>query len=163
MARNIEVTILKDGTTLTDEIDVVNKKELKKLKTREVKDGYKKLMKHPDRFSSTQMGDPDHVPLYMKGNDDVTFFHVVKFGVNWQRDPEIDEDLSSPDSPFKDTGTGDPLLGPQIAVDTGVAGPKQFKAGPFKLHPDGGKQRFYKFSIATLDFLLLDPDIIVEP
>jgi|SoiMetStandDraft_2_1073263.scaffolds.fasta_scaffold91429_2 hypothetical protein len=155
---SVEVLIQKTAAGALDE--VINKAdEFKKVKTRKLKGTYRNAMKDPSRYSQTRMADNDHAPLSVRTGDDITFFHSVAFRVSFSRDPEIEEDLSSDDTPMLLAGT--PVSG-QNATDTTVAGPKRFKAGPFTRNPDAKDQQFYKFTIVTSEFLVLDPDIIVD-
>jgi hypothetical protein len=159
---NIEAVIKKDASgDLFEEYDTTSHKELKKRKSRKLKKEYKEAMKDSNRFDKTYMSQADHTTLFMQDNDSVTFFHAREFTVGAGRDPEIEEDFSSPEGPFTSSGT--PWTMPQHAVDTGAAGDKKWKAGPYKLNPDSGNQRFYKFTIWTTEDLILDPDIVTEP
>lgn len=155
---SVEVLIVRNEAGALDE--VINKAtDFKKVKTRGLKATYRAAMKDPNRFFQTRMADNDHAPLVVRDDDDITFFHSVGFRVSFTRDPEIEADLSSDDTPM--LYNGDPVPG-QTAADTGTTGPKRFQAGPFTRNSNAKDQQFYKFTVVTSEFLVLDPDMIVE-
>jgi hypothetical protein len=159
----VDVLIKKNADGQLDEqINLAN--EFKKVKTRALKAEYKASMKHPTRYPETHMADNDHAPLFVRKLDNITFYHHVPFRLLLGRDPEIEEDFSSDDSPFLNA-SGCPVLqidaSPNMALPAGD--PKKFFAGPFTRNPQAKDQKFYKFSVVTAEFLTLDPDIIIDP
>jgi hypothetical protein len=161
----VDVLIKKTASGELDE-EINFAKDFKKIKKRDLKKKYKDFMKDPSRFRGTRMADSDHAPLFVRKNDTITFFHDVSFRVTFTRDPEIEEDFGEDDSesPFVDAGSGALVVFRDATADTGApAAGREFFAGPFKRNSKASVQQFYKFSIATAEFLTLDPDIVVEP
>jgi len=155
---SVEVLIVRNEVGALDE--VINKaSDFKKAKTRTLKAKYRAAMKDPTRFPLTHMADNDHAPLLVRDDDEITFFHSAAFRVSFARDPEIEEDLGSDDTPM--LYNGDPVPA-QTSTDTGIAGPRRFQAGPFTRNSNAEDQQFYKFTVVTSEFLVLDPDIVVE-
>ena len=168
MSLHIQVLIQDVNGQLEDQIDAVHGPALRSKKTRALKNEYKAAMKNPANYPNTRMADRDHIPLYLRPNggvsDDVTFFFSQQFAVLFDRDPEIDEDFSSPDVPFINTVTG--LADARVdarANPMGGAAPagQEFMAGPFRLNSNCLNQKFYKFSLESAAYATLDPDIIV--
>jgi hypothetical protein len=165
MALHISVFITDGGGTLEEEIDALNRPVLKGKKTRGLKQEYKAAMKNPANYSTTFMADPTHTPLFMRPNggssDDVTFYFSQAFTVSFGRDPEIDEDFSSPDVPFINTVTGTADASVNAVANPGAPAGQEFKAGPFRLNSNCQAQKFYKFTVDSPGFPQLDPDIIL--
>ena len=138
---------------------------IKKHKTKEMKDDYKSKMKDPSKYPDTHMADGDHPTIVMrKGNNDcISFLCAEEFVLFTQRDPEIDEDFSAPDSPFIDA-VNNPLTY-KVSDDQGggVPASERFKAGPYTVANNANNQRFYKFSVVTQSGKILDPDIVTDP
>jgi hypothetical protein len=139
---------------------------IKKHKTKAMKDDYKIKMKDPSRYPDTHMADGDHPTIVMRRgqNDCISFFNAEEFVLFTQRDPEIDEDFSAPDSPFIDGG-GNPLTY-KVSDDQGpahVPGTERYIAGPYTVANNANNQRFYKFAVVTKSGKILDPDLVMEP
>jgi hypothetical protein len=138
-------------------------KPQKKLHKRETKKKFRDLMKDPSKFAASELADSNHPTVIMREgkNDTVTFFHFEGFTIFFQPHPDIiEENAAAPDGPLKNSMGN--VVTSEAAVDTGIAGPERFKAGPYKPASDSDEQLFWKFVVVTASGRLLDPCIITE-
>jgi hypothetical protein len=159
---------LVETLTVLEEDQSQNKKPIKHQKTnrRQPKMAFRDAMIDPSKFLQSDLADPNHPTIVLResgqnGKDDVTFYHFEAFTIAFGPHPEVFGDLGqSPDGPF--TNSGNNVVTFEASVDTGIPGPQQFKAGPYKAATNAKNQAFWKFTVVTVSGLKLDPCIIID-
>jgi hypothetical protein len=160
---DIMVIITKDGDDLQEDIDPAAKQKARdRKKSRDFRLKYRAAMKDPDDFPDSHMADRDHptVVLTKTNGDTVSFVAEFPFTVTRvEKDPDIEDDENSPDSPFTQMN-GNPVVFPQVAAQQQDG---MFIAGKYKAADGAEIQAYYKFTVDSDDCETLDPDLVIEP
>ena len=168
MARNFKVVLVSSSGLLTETVQASedgDEIDIKRHKTKKLKDDYKSRLKDPSRFKDSHMADSNHPTIVMRrgDGDNIIFYCSEPFVLFTTRDPEIDEDFSGPDSPFVDSDDAPLTFNVSRANPEGGPAGREFLSGPYTVADDAHRQRFYKFSAVTNSGKVLDPDLVTDP